>query len=78
MIKDFIKKIGYENFFMIGMSLVMLILLIVYWRLDYLINVFDNMCYYEYDLNATCSCFVQRINNMQILPDFSNLTLINP
>jgi hypothetical protein len=58
MIKKIIEKVGgIENFIITGICIIILILTIVWFRLDHLMNVFENMCFYDFDINSRCSCF---------------------
>ena len=67
------KKIGgIENLMIIMLSLLMIILVAVYFRLDFLINIFQKMCFYDYPTNYICSC-VGKFGNSINLDNFSIL-----
>ena len=62
---------GIENLMIIMLVVLIVILSTVHFRLDFLIGVFQNMCFYEYPTDYICSCsskFGQSI-------DLSNFTV---
>lgn len=71
MIKKIIEKIGgIENFIIAGICIIILILTIVWFRLDHLMNVFENMCFYDFDINSSCSCVSSKtLKNLSFLTE---------
>ena len=66
------KKLGgWENVVIIGMSIVIVILVIVYFRLDFLTKTFDNMCTYQYPSDYVCSCSNKYQNISNLLANLS-------
>lgn len=47
---------GTDNFLIICLVVLVLTLLLVIWRLENLIIIFENMCYYDFPENYTCNC----------------------
>lgn len=51
------KKVGGKlNLILIMIVLLDILLIIVYKRLEFLQNVLENMCFYDYPKNYVCSC----------------------
>jgi len=62
---------GIENLLLILLILLFGILLGVYYRLDFMINVFDKMCFYEYPTDYICSC----LGKTELLPNLGNFSI---
>jgi hypothetical protein len=62
---------------LIGMLIFLIILLVIaYFRYDYLSNLLHNMCSYVYPKNYTCSCqSTKQIISLDLL-NFSNITIL--
>jgi len=61
------KKVGgNENLMMILLGILIIILLVVIFRLNYLIDVFQNMCFFEYKADYICSCVGKSTNLLKL------------